>query len=31
MNIELGNLKDGEWREVKGEELDTFLKLLQIK
>ena len=24
MNIELGDLKEGEWREVKGHELKTL-------
>lgn len=31
MNIELGKIKDGEWREIIEEELETFLKLLKIK
>lgn len=31
MNIELDKLDIGEFREIKGEELDTFLKSLQIK
>lgn len=31
MNIELGNLNEGEYREIKGDELDTLLKSLQLK
>lgn len=31
MNIELKDLGIGKWREVKGEELETFLKSLNIK
>lgn len=31
MNIDLGKVKDGEFREIKDEELNTFLKLLKIK
>lgn len=31
MNIELGKLNEGEWREIKGAELDTLLKSLQLK
>ena len=31
MNIKLGNLKGGEYRELKGDELKDFLKKLKIK
>ncbi|NVN96755.1 rRNA pseudouridine synthase [Candidatus Nomurabacteria bacterium] len=31
MNIELGRLNEGEYREIKGEELDTLLKSLQLR
>jgi len=31
MNIELGNLKPNTFREIKGEELKTFLKSIDIK
>lgn len=31
MNIKLGNLKEGDYREIKGEELERFLKSLGIK
>lgn len=31
MNIELGKLGEGEYREIKGEELDTLLKSLQLQ
>lgn len=31
MNVEIGNIKDGEYREIKGEELNTFLKLLGLE
>ena len=31
MNIELGKLNEGEYREIKGSELDTLLKSLQLK
>ncbi|MFA6393045.1 MAG: pseudouridine synthase [Candidatus Paceibacterota bacterium] len=31
MNIELGKLNEGEYREIKGEELDTLLKSLQLR
>jgi 23S rRNA pseudouridine2604 synthase len=31
MNIKLGNLKSGEYRELKGEELDTLYKLCGMK
>ena len=31
MNIELGRLNEGEYREIKGDELDTLLKSLQLK
>lgn len=31
MNVELGNIPLGEFREIKGEELDTFLKSLNLK
>jgi len=31
MNIELGKIGPGEYREIKDEELDTFLKSLKIK
>ncbi|MFA6999553.1 MAG: pseudouridine synthase [Candidatus Paceibacterota bacterium] len=30
MNIELGKLNEGEYREIKGEELDILLKSLQL-
>lgn len=30
MNIELGKLNEGEYREIKGEELNTLLKSLQL-
>jgi len=30
MNIELGKLNEGEYREIKGEELDTLLKSLNL-
>jgi len=30
MNIKLGNLKPGALREIKGEELDTFLETLGL-
>jgi 23S rRNA pseudouridine2604 synthase len=30
MNIELGKLNEGEYREIKGEELDTLLVSLQL-
>jgi 23S rRNA pseudouridine2604 synthase len=30
MNIELGNIKEGEYREIKGKELNEFLKLLKL-
>lgn len=30
MNIELGKLNEGEYRAIKGEELDTFLKSLKL-
>lgn len=30
MNIELGKLKNGEYREIKGEELSVFLKSLNL-
>ena len=30
MNIELGKLKEGEMREIKGEELKYFLKALGL-
>ena len=31
MNIELGNIKEGEYEEIKGKELEEFLKLLKLK
>lgn len=31
MNIELGKLNEGEYREIKGPELDTLLKSLKLK
>jgi 16S rRNA U516 pseudouridylate synthase RsuA-like enzyme len=31
MNIELGNLKSGEYREIKGEELETLYRLCGMK
>jgi 23S rRNA pseudouridine2604 synthase len=31
MNIELGKIQFGEFREIKGEELDIFLKALKLK
>lgn len=31
MNIKLGRLKEGEFREIKGEELEKFLKSLNVK
>ena len=31
MNIELGKLNEGEYREIKGVELDTFLKSLKLR
>jgi 23S rRNA pseudouridine2604 synthase len=31
MNIELGNLKSGEYREIKGEELATLYRLCGMK
>jgi len=31
MNVELGKLNEGEYRYIKGEELDTLLKSLQLK
>lgn len=31
MNIELGKLNEGEYREIKGEELDILLKSLQLR
>ncbi len=31
MNIELGNIKQGEYREIKEKELEKFLKLLKLK
>jgi len=31
MNIELGKLNEGEYREIKGAELDTLLKSLNLK
>jgi 23S rRNA pseudouridine2604 synthase len=31
MNIELGKIQFGEFREIKGEELDVFLKSLKLK
>lgn len=31
MNVELGRLNEGEWREIKGAELDTLLKSLQLR
>jgi len=31
MNVELGKILYGEFREIKGEELDEFLKSLQLK
>lgn len=31
MNIELGKLNEGEYREIKGSELDSLLKSLQLK
>lgn len=31
MNVELGRLNEGEYREIKDEELDTFLKSLQLR
>jgi 23S rRNA pseudouridine2604 synthase len=31
MNIELGKIGPGEYREIKGEELETFLKSLTLK
>lgn len=31
MNVELGNLNEGEYRDIKGEELDTLLKSLKLK
>lgn len=31
MNIQLGDLKQGEYREIKDKELDTFLESLHIK
>lgn len=31
MNIELGKTKEGEYREIKGPELDTLLKSLKLK
>ena len=31
MNIELGKIGPGEYREIKGEELEKFLKLLNLK
>jgi 23S rRNA pseudouridine2604 synthase len=30
MNIELGQIKDGEYKEIKGKELNDFLKLLKL-
>ncbi|ETB63915.1 TPA: rRNA pseudouridine synthase [Candidatus Nomurabacteria bacterium] len=30
MNIKLGNIKEGEYREIKGKELEEFLKLLNL-
>lgn len=31
MNILMGNIKEGEFREIKDKELDQFLKLLKLK
>lgn len=31
MNIKLGNLKEGDYREIKGEELERFLRKLKIR
>jgi 23S rRNA pseudouridine2604 synthase len=31
MNIKLGNLKSGEYRELKGEELETLYKMCGMK
>ena len=31
MNIELGNLNENEYKEIKGEELNTLLESLQLK
>ena len=30
MNIEIGNLKEGEYRKVEGEELNTLLRSLDL-
>jgi len=31
MNVEIGKIQPGEYREIKGKELDEFLKLLQLQ